>query len=191
MKGKFSIFLLLAFAVSSCFGGVEKRGSVKGYKSGTGRTGSAGRAFGIVATEGGSFRVGSLPAEWIRKNFSYRAILFTHAQKNRTITVDAFCKGSFDDAPLKVLTNQLLYNVTAQKQRMQKDLMLDGREALRTVVSGKVDGASVILDTVVLKMNECVFDFVYVSQPGDYEGGRFDFENFYRGFKYIRGPEID
>lgn len=180
MKGKFFILLFLVFFFFSCFGGgVEKRGSVKSYRN------------GLVMTEGGRFRVGPLPAEWKRTSFSYRAILFNHAEKNRTITVSAFCKGSFDDAPLQVLTNQLLYNVTGQKQRTRKSLMLDGREALRTVVAGRVDGALVMLDAVALKMNECVFDFVYVSQPEDYESGVSDFEGFYGGFKYLQGPGFD
>ncbi|MBI2339130.1 MAG: hypothetical protein HYU99_02025 [Deltaproteobacteria bacterium] len=161
----------------SCFGGgVEKRGSVKGYRN------------GAVITEGGSFRVGPLPETWRRKSFSYRAVLFEQSASGRTISISTFCKGSFDDAPLKILTNQLFYNITAQRRRFQKILNLDGREALRTAVAGKVDGAEIVLDTVVLKMNECVFDFVYVSKPESYPGGVSDFEGFYGGFKYIAGP---
>lgn len=178
--GKKLFLLLLLISLSGCFGGgVDKRGSVIGYRK------------GVVKTEGGHFRVGILPSTWKRKKLSYRAILFTNKIHNSSIGVDAFCKGSFDDAPLNVLTNQLFYGMTDQKKPVQKDVVLDGREALRTTIKGKIDGADVVLDVVVLKMNECVFDFQYVSRPDDYKEGVSDFETFYGGFQYIKGPRID
>lgn len=174
----FVIGLILIF--SSCFGGgVDKRGSVIGYRN------------GVVQTEGGSFRIGGLPAGWIRKTFSYRAVLFVHESLNASISVNSFCKGSFDDGPLEALSRQIFYGVTEQKIRQKQKLRLDNRDALRTVLSGKVDGAPVMLDAVVLKMNECVFDLVYSSIPEDYAAGAGDFENVYEGFHYISGPRID
>lgn len=171
--------MFLFFQALSCFGGgVDKRGSVTGYRNAT------------VLTEGGSFRVGSLPSTWQKTPFSYRAILFTHWQAQASISVDAFCKGSADDGPLTLLARQLFYGLSNQRIHLQKKLRLDGREAVRSVVSGALDGADVTMDAVVLKMNECVFDFVYTSNPRDYKLGVHDFENFYEGFHYISGPPL-
>lgn len=172
-----SFFCFLLLLLSSCFGGgVDKKGSVSGYKS------------GVVVTEGGSFRVGPLPSDWVRRPFGYKAILFVHRTKRSSIGVDAFCKRSFDDAPLEVLTRQLFYDLTDQHTLAQREVQLDGRQALRTTLSGRLDGAPVMLDVVVLKMNECLFDFFYVSSPGQYADDVAQFESFTSGFKYVKGP---
>ena len=174
-------FYLLLFVpsliVAGCFGGgVDKSGSVTGYRN------------GIVLTQGGKFQIGLLPPYWKVIPLSYRAILFSHSSLGSSISVDAFCKGSFDDAPLNLLSHQLFYGLGAFKNIRQEKLMLDEREALRAVVSGTMDGVPVILDSVVLKMNECVFDFVYTAFPKNYSNGVRDFEGLYKGFKYITGP---
>lgn len=170
---------LLFLLAASCFGGVDKRGSVKDYHN------------GLVITEGGEFKIGNLPAAWKRKAFDYRAVLFTHSKINASISVDSFCKGSFDDSSLETLAGQLFYNLSNIKKNSQSKLTLNGREALLVSVSGSLDGAPVRMDAVVLKMNECVFDFAYVAIPQDYAAGLKDFEKLYKGFRYVRGPRID
>lgn len=173
-----SIFCTLALlALIACFGHVDKRGSVTGYRN------------GLVTTEGGAFRVGLLPADWRRAKFNYRAILFSHKNLQASITVDSFCKGAFDDAKLSILANQLFYGMTRQHKLLQESFRLEGREALRRAVTGDVDGQGVTLDAVVLKMNECVFDFTLVANPSHYTRARGDFENFFRAFDYLRGPK--
>lgn len=177
---RITFLVLILFFYSSCFGGgLDKRGSVKKYRD------------GIVYTGGGQFRVGKLPSSWARKSFNYRAILFEHTSLNATISVDSFCKGSFDDGPLNTLTNQLFYGMTEQKKKFSRPVKMSGREALRTAITGKIDGAPITMDVVVVKMNVCVFDFAYISAPEDYSLGVHDFETFYEGFQYLKGPEID
>lgn len=174
------LLILLVGLLSHCFGGgIDKRGTVKGYR------------YGIVTTLGGSFRVGTLPSHWKRKSFRYRALLFAHNNLDASIEVQAFCKRAFDDGPLHLLTNQLHYGLTQERRIFQKKIRLDDREALRTVQRGQVDGSSIVLDSVVLKMNECVFDFVAVSVPEHYSRIKSDFEHFFNGFEYVSGPPVD
>ncbi|MBX7148680.1 hypothetical protein K1X76_06300 [bacterium] len=170
------VFLLIPLFITSCFGGVDQRGSVKGFKH------------GLVQTEGGSFRVGKLGSNWKKDSFNYRAILFKNTQREASISVSSFCKQSFDDGPLETLARQTSYGMTEEKVRQLNAITVAGRDALRRVVQGKVDGLTVVLDTVTLKMNQCVFDFVYVSDPDSYALGTDDFEIFYSGFAYIQGP---
>ncbi|MDO8519129.1 MAG: hypothetical protein Q7T11_03070 [Deltaproteobacteria bacterium] len=170
------LFLLFLLFFNACFGHVDKRGSVTGFRGNT------------VLTEGGNFQVGALSPDWVPKKLDFRALVFTHRSLASSIAVDAFCKGAFDDTRLALLTDQLFYSITSQKRRLQKTIVLDGREAQRTVVEGKLDGASIVVDAVVLKMNECVFDFTLSSVPDDYREAVEDFEKFYRGFRYGTGP---
>jgi len=177
---KHYIILIFLIITAGCFGGgIDKRGSVRDYRD------------GIVLTKGGSFRVGILPSPWKRRPFKYKAVLFSHPTKGSSISIDSFCKRSFDDAPLNILSNQLYYGMTKQKWKSRHKIQLDEREALRTVRGGLMDGVPIVLDTVVLKTNQCVFDFAYTSTPGDYRSGVSDFEKFYGGFHYIKGPRID
>lgn len=172
-----NLVLTLSIFIAGCFGSVDIRGSVSSYENAT------------VHTEGGgSFKVGELPHEWQRQDFEYRAIYFKHQTYPVAIEVDAFCKGSLDDGPLPILSNQLYYGMTKQHRLFRKSIVLDGREAIRTLVSGKMDGVVLHLDTVVVKKHGCLFDFAYISAPEDYDKGVRDFENFYQGFQYIQGP---
>lgn len=176
-KSRFLTLLIIFSVLSSCFGGgVDKRGSVKSYKD------------GLVTTRGGLFKVGQLSNQWFEKPIGYKAILFKHRQHEASITVDAFCKGSFDDSPLHLLAQQLFYNLERFQIKSQKKFTLDDRQALRTIVDGKLDGAPVTIDSVVLKKNECVFDFVLTTTPEAHQKTNNDFENFFGQFQYVSGP---
>lgn len=171
--------LFFCLSLVACFGGVDKRGSVLGYRN------------GVVQTEGGAFRIGDPGPDWMLKKYRFRALFFAHRTQSATMTVDAFCKGAFDDAGLDTLTSQLTYGMTNLQQKRQTRTRLEGRDALRTYVTGKVDGASVSMDMVVLKMNECIFDFVYITLPHQHEVYVKDFEKLIYGFEYISGPGMD
>lgn len=173
------LFFILFLSLTSCFGKVDKAGSVYDYNEGR------------VMTKGGEFQIGKLGKEWERQKFSYRAILFQHKKTLSTISINSFCGNAFDDGPLELLSRQLFYGVTDQKVKLKKKINIDGREALRQSIKGEMDGAAVVLDTVVLKMNECVFDFVSVSHPKSYKKIVSDFESLFEGFRYIRGPKLD
>lgn len=180
VKGvKYFLILLALGHLIACFGKVDKRGSIKSYKN------------GLVTTEGGLFRVGLLPSSWKKQSWKYRAILFDHQTHDMSIGVDSFCKGAADDAPLEILNNQLFYGMTHQKDLLKKTIEMDGREAYRSRRVGEMDGVQVMMDAVVLKMNQCVFDFYYISRPAEHHLGLQAFEGFFRGFEYIKGPKLD
>ena len=143
-----------------------------------------------VFTEGGRFRIGPLSSDWVQKDLKFRALVFTHTSLSSSIVVDAFCKGATDDNRLSALTNQLFAGIADPHRRSQAKLVMNGREALRTVADGKMDGAPIVVDAVVLKMNECVFDFTLSSVPEDYKKARPDFDKFFEGFHYLEGPPL-
>lgn len=169
-------FSLMIF--SSCFGGsIYKKGSVLGYKN------------GVVNTHGGKFRVGKLSDDWVQKNVRYRAVFFQHKRDLASITIDSWCQSAADDASLESLSKQLYLAVDGFKLSEQEKMKLSGRDALRTAGFGKMDGQDVFFSTTVLKMNACVFDFIYVGFPpslASYE----DFKNMIFGFEFILGPQI-
>lgn len=165
--------LLLLFCADCFFGGIKNPGKVRGYSP------------GIVKTEKGYYEVGVLPETWRRVHVdNYHVITFRNDGALSTLSTDAFCDQAFDDASLKVLTTHLHFDLSDRKIKMEKPFMLDDRGALRSVVSGKVDGVLVVLDTVVIKKDNCLFDFALVSDPSKYQEAVEDFEKFFNGFKY-------
>lgn len=169
-------FSLVVF--SSCFGGsIYKKGSVLSYKN------------GVVNTHGGKFRVGKLSEDWIQKNVRYRAVFFQHKKDLSSITIDSWCQSSADDASLETLSRQLYLAVDGFKLSEQQKIRLAQRDALRTSGFGKMDGQDVYFSTAVLKMNACVFDFIYVGFPPNLASHE-DFKTMILSFEFISGPQI-
>jgi hypothetical protein len=173
--------VFLSLLCTHCFllggGGVKNSGKVRGYKSGK------------VITEKSFYNVGDLPPNWRQTKIdSYKVLAFYNAEEKSTIETDSFCDASYDDASLRVLTTHLYFGLKDKKVRWEKNLMLDDRGALRSVAEGKVDGVPIVLDTVVIKKDSCLFDFVLVSDPDKYPEAVPDFEVFFKGFKYQEQP---
>jgi hypothetical protein len=87
--------------------------------------------------------------------------------------------------PLAALTHHLFLEFTEREVESQENLMLDGREALRTSLTAKLDGVQKRFDVFVLKKNGCVYDFMLVARPGPDDEGRKVFADFVEGFSTI------
>lgn len=172
----FGIFLL---GLSGCFGGMDLRGSIDGYQK------------NVVKTKGGSFRIGALGPHWQLKKNKLRALTFFEKRTKSNITISAFCKNSAPSGSLTSLAGQILHALKEKKVLEKEMLMLDGRKAYRSSATGYLDGALVTLDQIVLKMNQCVFDFVYIANPADYQKFTNEFKQMALGFQFISGPKLD
>ena len=179
MKQSFIFYILsLSIFLSGCFGAnIYKKGSVNGYKD------------GVVLTHGGSFRVGQLASYWRERPINYRAVFFQNQNDASTITIDSWCKYAVDDSELDVLALQINRRLSDFKLIKQHFLPLAGREAIYSEVSGKMDGVQVYMSSYILKMNECVFDFIYVGYQAD-SPSHDDFNQMVRQFEFIKGPKI-
>lgn len=165
--------VLALLVLGACFGGVKKTGKVVSY------------ANGVVKTKKGFYEVGVLSEEWEREKVnSYSIIHFRNPSLKSSISTDAFCDDAYDDAPLPMLTMHLQSVVGPRQLVSEKEFMLDQRSAFRSIAQGKMDGVPVILDTVVVKKNKCLFDFLLVADPAFYPKAKGDFEKFFNGFRY-------
>ncbi len=71
-----------------------------------------------------------------------------------------------------------------QEQSQRSSSSLDGREALRSRYLARLDGVPVELELVVLKKDNCVFDFTYVAPPGAGRSRAWpDFDTLLAGFR--------
>ena len=162
--------------MTSCFGGPKNTGKVIRYEPGR------------IYTEKSSYQVGLLSQDWVKEKLGrYKALYLYNAKAKASIESEAYCDASFDDASLKTLTTHLHFDLKNKKVISEKELKLDARSALHTLAEGSVDGSPFILETVVIKKDNCLFDFALVVPPLYYDLAKKDFENFYSAFQFEGG----
>jgi hypothetical protein len=136
-----------------------------------------------------SYQTGRLGPEWKRIRVEDANLAFKH-QNGGAIVCNAICgDNDIRDVPLDVLINQSLFGVEDQNEISREALKLDSRAAVRTHVSGTLDGVSIDLDLVVMKKDNCTFDFQLVTTPGTFAARQPDFEQFFQGFRKISGEQ--
>ena len=162
---------MLCLSLSACFSS-KKTGKVVDYKPGR------------VITKKGYYQVGGLSSDWRRLSLEKAVISFYNQDLGATIATDAFCEQAYDDAPLDMLTKHLFAGLQDVKVLSSRELMLDGRAALHSSLSAKLDGVPVKLETVTIKKDWCLFDFYLVSPPEQIARALPDFLQFFKGFAY-------
>lgn len=138
--------------------------------------------------EGVSYRVIQPEGrEWRRVDFADNDLAWMSTTSPHVIAINSTCTGH-EDPPLDVLTNHLVFGFTDRETISRTPFMLDGRDALRTLVHAKLDGVPTSVELVVLKKNGCVHDFTYISPIGNEGTYRKEFEAMVSGFKQERSP---
>src|SRR5262245_1383058 len=115
--------------------------------------------FGAHAT----YRLGRLSSEWQRHRAHGADLAFVNPSGG-TIFVNSTC-ADIKDLSLDVLTNQALFGVEQQRELRREVFTLDGRAALRTRLTGTLDGVPVAMELVVLKKDGCTYDFGLIASP--------------------------
>ncbi len=152
--------LAMAFWVSAC-GGPHFNGTV--YDDGKLR-----------------FRTGPIPSDWRAIEAGGTLLAFHAEQAPATVALNGRCGVDGDGVPLASLTQHLFLQFTDRQERSQQELTLDGRAALRTDMTGKLDGVPKRFLVYVLKKDGCVYDFWRISEPDAADSAAF--EAFVRGF---------
>lgn len=98
-----------------------------------------------------------------------------------TISYLSECPGP--GGPLKDLAQELSGLLTSKQMVSQKEDFFNGREALRTQWSGKLEGIPMKLESVVFKKNGCAYTITYVGRSSKFEQEISFFETFLGGFQ--------
>lgn len=158
--------VVTSLALAACSGGGELRGSV--YRDQEAR-----------------YRVGTLDARWERLHLAgadANDLAWRDRQSDAVIQVNSTCDPA-SDVPLSALTNHLLIGFTERAIADEALVSLDGREALRTHLTARLDGVPRELVLVVLKKDECVYDLALIARPGaEFTSASASFEPFVQSF---------
>ncbi len=104
-------------------------------------------------------------------------------QKNgNTIAVLSECSENRDPS-LNDLENEMLQVLSNTKISSTQNLVFEDREALRSVIEGKVDGIPVKVDVLTFKKNSCAYTLTYMGRANGFDKDQVVFERFLKGFK--------
>jgi hypothetical protein len=139
---------------------------------------------GRFSDEEAGYRVGKLDSTWTRVEVGeHNDLAWLNERLNAIIQVNASCDPA-KDVPLKALTNHLLIGFTERSVHAQDLIPVDGREALRTHLSAKLDGVERELVLTVLKKDGCVYDFSLIaSDPANFSVAVRDYDGVVAGFR--------
>jgi hypothetical protein len=133
-----------------------------------------------------AFHVGPVPSDWHPIEATGSLVAFRDDSAPAYIAVGGRCGKDGDDVPLEALTHHLFLDFTDRNIENQVKVELDGRQALHTELSAKLDGVARRLTVFVLKKNGCVYDFWHVAPPSVPAESRRQFVAFVQGFGTIR-----
>jgi hypothetical protein len=125
--------------------------------------------------------LGPVPASWQRVGIEGADLAFRDEEREGSALFDVQCDAHGQDAPLSILTEDLIMGTTERDIESQKVLPFDGREAMHTVLRAKLDGVPMQYDIYVMKKDGCLYDVVYVAPPAHFRAGSADFERFALG----------
>ncbi|MBN2192780.1 MAG: hypothetical protein JW751_08170 [Polyangiaceae bacterium] len=132
-----------------------------------------------------AFRVGAVPSTWRPIELDQTRLAFRDDESRATIAVNGRCGQDGDDVPLTALTQHLFLVFTDRSLLSQEKLALDGRAALHTVVTARLDGVERRFSVYVLKKDGCVYDFLFIADPSTDTSAFAAFDRFVRGFTTI------
>jgi hypothetical protein len=140
---------------------------------------------GVFHSEKG-YRV-TLPADGWRVDRGERADLTLRSEATSGgMLVDATCTGREPSRPLDVLARHLTFGLTRRDVLERKTTSVAGREAAQSVVRGVADGRDVTVEAVVVRVEPCVHDFLYVAPSAVFESGRPAFRALVESFALER-----
>ncbi|MBI1949074.1 MAG: hypothetical protein HYS27_25525 [Deltaproteobacteria bacterium] len=128
-----------------------------------------------------SYRLAEPGEGWRRLDLAAANVAWFNDALAASLMTNSHCEG-VKDAPLTGLTEDLLIGLTDRVVVSQQTRPCSRREALETIVSGKLDGVDRKLALLVLKKDGCVYDIVLGAGPEHFDAALVAFARVRDGF---------
>jgi len=142
-------------------------------------------ATGVVKKEGVAYRTGLPGPEWKVAKVGDNDVALFNLKTLSAISANGAC-GVRGDAPLRVLLNHLLFGFSDRKVVSEEAVTIDGREALKAVMTARLDGIPRRFLVYIVKKDWCVYDLQYQAPESAFDAGLPAFDAFVRGFGTTR-----
>lgn len=131
------------------------------------------------------YRVTIPSPQWGPVDDSPADLELRHRSASAGLAANAVCGERTIRHSSRVLARQLLVGVRDRSVIERGEVDVAGRPAVRAVVDGRVEGseARVRIETVVVKDDRCVYDFMYVAPVATFAATRPDFHRFVDSFR--------
>lgn len=166
-------FSLIVLSLTGCIFAPSRGPRILSYRHDT-----------VFLTDHRTFTVGALPAPWKRYRTRASGLTFRHGVTGAMLTLHTGCGGSFEDTTLKNLMGGLFGGIPLDREIGDQTFQLDGREAYRSATLRRIDGVPVYCEAVVVKKNNCSFDFILTAPEGAAASVRGAFNGFVQGFHF-------
>ena len=102
---------------------------------------------------------------------------------NSVIYVDSSCEKKFEDRKLKDSIQSLTQGISDGAPIASSELSIDSRIGRFEIHNGVLDGISVQIGVAAVSKNECLYDFIYIAPPSQFDLGLNDFLGFLQTFR--------
>jgi hypothetical protein len=131
------------------------------------------------------YRVAIPSPQWGPVDGSPADLELRHRSASAGMAAHAVCEERTTRHSSRILARQLLVGVRDRSVIERGEVDVAGRPAVRAVVDGRLEGseAKVRIETVVVKDDRCVYDFMYVAPVSAFAATRPDFNRFVDSFR--------
>lgn len=140
---------------------------------------------GAYLDEAKGFRVG-LPQGWERVQVEGADLALRPPGGGAALAVAASCPPA-EEGEAAVLTRHLFFGLRQRQLLRQEPVTVDGTTGLRTLLSATLNGAPVLVQSVVLRRGKCLYDLLGVAQPEAGAGGEAAFGDLLQRWQFLPG----
>lgn len=108
-------------------------------------------------------------------------IAYQSKKTGAIISVSSACRKNPPNdriSTLQILTQELLLGLSDITARQENEVVVSGAKGLETTVQGRMIHEEVKLRTIVVQIDHCLFDLMYVSRPSEFEKDLVSFTKF-------------
>jgi hypothetical protein len=133
------------------------------------------------------FTIQRPPARWQPLSVEGAALAFRSPELAAAIGLRVDC-GTPEPGPLPAVARHLFFGLSQAEIETREPITLSGASGMRTHLRARLDDRPVEVDSVTVRFQGCLYDFMYVAPPDRFERGRTDFDVFVQSWTPRTAP---
>jgi hypothetical protein len=123
------------------------------------------------------FSIQRPPTRWQHLPVEGAELAFRSPELAGVIGLRVECS-SPEPGPLPAVARHLFFGLSQAEIETREPLVLSGARGMRTRLRARLDDRPVEVDGITVRLQGCLYDFMYAAPPDRFERGRTDFDAF-------------
>jgi hypothetical protein len=123
------------------------------------------------------FTIQRPPTRWQPLPVEGAAFAFRSPELAAVIGLRVDCSNP-EPGPLPAVARHLFFGLSQAEIETREPVVLSGASGMRTRLRARLDDRPVEVDGITVRLQGCLYDFMYVAPPDRFERGRADFDAF-------------